>query len=172
MSSRCRTTTQISALALNLGSALATIIANKHALGSFPYPATLTALHYACSWLTVALIYYGGFFERGQVHPSQRGIFMSLVVAWAVCNALSNASLGANSVGFYQLMKVLTTPVIVLVDYLWHRKSVPFGRASLLLLACVGIAAATCSDVEVHARGATLALVSIGTGIVQKMCVP
>jgi hypothetical protein len=65
-------------------------------------------------------------------------------------------------------MKVITTPVVVLIDFLWHGKRVSSGRASLLALACAGIALATVSDVQFNARGASLALASVGTGIVQK----
>lgn len=90
---------QAAALLFNLGSALATIIFNKHALKLFPYPAALTALHYLCSCTSTFALLKAGTFEPGVLLPAHRHQFMILIIAWAVCNALSNASLGANSVG-------------------------------------------------------------------------
>ena len=71
--------------------------------------------------------------------------------------------------GFYQLMKVLTTPIIVLIDRVWHKKRVTAANAILLTLACFGIAVATVSDVQLNLRGSLLALASICAGIVQKV---
>merc|ERR1711988_203882 len=81
------------ALAFNFGSALCTIVANKYALRAFPYPAALTALHYVLSWAAVQIALRMGIFVRGAVQPEQKKLFYSLVLAWATCNALSNASL-------------------------------------------------------------------------------
>lgn len=156
-------------LSFNFISAIVTIVANKTALKLFPFPATLTAVHYISSLAVCVVLHVAGIFPTGSVQPAQRKLFASLVVAWAVCNALSNASLGANSVGFYQLMKVLTTPIIVVIDYLWHSKRVSSGKAMLLALACAGIAVATVSDVQLNLRGTCLALASISTGIIQKV---
>jgi len=160
----------ISALALsfNFGSALCTIVANKYALRAFPYPAALTAVHYTISWLAVSIALRLGAFERGTVQPEQKKLFYSLVVAWATCNALSNASLEANSVGFYQLMKVLTTPIVVFIDFVWHGKVISSGKAAVLALACVGIAVATVSDVQLSLRGTLLAFASVMFGVAQK----
>lgn len=161
---------QIAALALvfNFGSALCTIVANKYALKVFPYPAALTAIHYALSWAAVVIALHLGLFERGTVIHEQRKLFYSLVIAWATCNALSNASLEANSVGFYQLMKVLTTPIVVMVDFVWHGKVISSGKATLLVVACIGIGVATVSDVQLSARGSIIAFASIMFGVAQK----
>ena len=164
------TSTQIAGLALafNFGSALCTIVANKYALRVFPYPAALTAIHYMLSWVAVQLALKLGMFQRGTVTAEQKGLFCSLVVAWATCNALSNASLEANSVGFYQLMKVLTTPIVVFIDYVWHGKVVSSGKAIVLAIACVGIGIATVSDVQVTLRGTLIAGASVMFGVAQK----
>lgn len=168
--SSSQTGCQLVVLSFNFFSAIGTIVANKYALKLFPYPTALTAVHYVASLSVCAVLHACGVFEPVKwVKPEQSRLFVALVIAWAVCNALSNASLGANSVGFYQLMKVLTTPAVALVDYLWHGKRVTGCRAALLACACCGIALATVSDVQLNARGSSLALASISTGIVQKM---
>ena len=62
-----------------------------------------------------------------------------------------------------------STPIIAVVDFLWHGKRVSARGGLLLCLACAGVAAATVSDVQLNARGACLALASVLTGIAQKM---
>ncbi|KAL3928612.1 MAG: hypothetical protein SGPRY_002313, partial [Prymnesium sp.] len=156
------------ALVFNFASALCTIVANKYALKVFPFPAALTAIHYVLSWAAVQLALRLGIFVRGTVPHDQRKLFYSLVVAWATCNALSNASLEANSVGFYQLMKVLTTPIVVFIDFVWHGKVISCGKAAVLALACLGIAVATVSDVQLTLRGSLIALASVMFGVAQK----
>ncbi|KAL1526581.1 hypothetical protein AB1Y20_015288 [Prymnesium parvum] len=156
------------ALLFNFASALCTIVANKYALKVFHYPAALTAIHYSLSWVAVKGAHRLGVFQRGTVPREQKKLFYSLVIAWATCNALSNASLEANSVGFYQLMKVLTTPIVVFIDFVWHGKVISLGKALVLAFACVGIAVATVSDVQLSPRGTLIALASVMFGVAQK----
>ena len=159
---------QGAALSFNFASALFTIMANKYAMEVFPYPAALTAIHYLFSWACVAALHAGGVFARGTVGAEHRRLFYTLIVAWACCNALSNASLSKNSVGFYQLMKVLTTPIVVVVDFVWHGKRTTLGKATLLAIACCGIGVATVQDVKLNLHGSLIAIASVLTGVVQK----
>ena len=65
-------------------------------------------------------------------------------------------------------MKVMTTPIVVLIDFCWHGKLVSRGKAAVLALACAGIAVATVSDVQLSLRGSLLALASVMFGVAQK----
>jgi len=159
---------QALALAFNFVSTLATVMANKYALKVFNYPATLTVLHYMATFVAVRSMRVAGLFSARGVAATERRTFVALVIAWAVCNALSNASLGANSVGFYQLVKVLTTPIIACIDTVLG-KPMTTAQALALGFACCGIAFATVSDVQCNLRGSLLALASVLTGIVQKV---
>ena len=156
-------------LLFNFSSALLTIIVNKYALAVFPHPAALTALHYLISSAFVASLRSAQTFERATVAPRHRAAYLALICIWALCNSLSNASLEANSVGFYSLLKVLVVPIVALLDYLVYAKALPFGKAALLVTACCGVAVATVSDVQLNARGATLAVFSVLSGVGQKM---
>lgn len=76
---------------------------------------------------------------------------------------LRSLSLQYNSLGFYQLMKVLTTPAIVAIQ-LWFFNVPLHPRLRLALLPiCVGVALATVSDVEVNALGTVFALLGIAS---------
>jgi solute carrier family 35 protein E3 len=63
--------------------------------------------------------------------------------SFVVCN---NLSLQYNSVGFYQLMKVLTTPVVVVLQNVVYGIDLPWHLKAALAPVCVGVAMATVND--------------------------
>lgn len=52
---------------------------------------------------------------------------------------LGNLSLTFNSIGFYQLSKVMTTPCVVLINFLLFRKTVSKGMLASILVTCIGV---------------------------------
>lgn len=58
----------------------------------------------------------------------------------------NNLSLQYNSVGFYQLMKVLTTPVVVVLQNAMYGVDLPLNLKLSLVPVCIGVAMATVSD--------------------------
>ena len=156
-------------LAANFASALAVISLNKRAFSFFPFPAALTCLHYLVSWAGVEALHAYGVFEPAPVPPGHARSFYGLVVSWSLCNALSNISLERNSVGFYQLAKLMVTPSLVAFDYVAYGRRVTPLQALALLLACVGVGLASVSDVELHALGAAVATAAVATAAMQKV---
>jgi len=58
----------------------------------------------------------------------------------------NNLSLQYNSVGFYQLMKVLTTPVVVVLQNFMYGVDLPAQLKLALVPVCLGVALATVND--------------------------
>eukprot|EP00927_Polykrikos_kofoidii_P069766 TRINITY_DN65380_c0_g1_i1.p1 TRINITY_DN65380_c0_g1~~TRINITY_DN65380_c0_g1_i1.p1 ORF type:complete len:337 (+),score=44.08 TRINITY_DN65380_c0_g1_i1:129-1139(+) len=157
-------------LALNFGSALVTILVNKLVFGVFPYPGTVTFLHYLTSWAGVVTLRRSGAFEPRKVETEKRA-FYCLLVVWSLCNTFSNGSLEKNSVSFYQMAKISVTPVVVLIDRVAYGKRIGYQQSFALAAMCVGIALATVTDVSITARGCAMATLSVGTGIATKILV-
>lgn len=82
---------------------------------------------------------------------------VATTAVWALHNALSNLSLAKNSVGLYQISKILVTPLIVAIEFAVYGKLPPPRLALPLLGACAGVALATVSDVSFTTRGALCA---------------
>ena len=78
---------------------------------------------------------------------------IGLCAAFVGFVVFNNLSLQFNSVGFYQLMKVLTTPAIVLIQYVLYSVNVHNNLKLALLPVCIGVAMATVSDVEMNFWG-------------------
>lgn len=68
-------------------------------------------------------------------------------IAFVVFN---NLSLQFNTVGIYQLLKVLMTPVVVSLQFCMHGTLLTFWQSVSLVPICVGVAMATVSSLEVN----------------------
>jgi hypothetical protein len=76
--------------------------------------------------------------------------FVGYIVFW-------NLSLQLNSVGFYQLSKILIAPAIILIEAVWFKKVPTRLELAAVALLCIGVTLATVSDSEVSAPWIPLA---------------
>lgn len=88
-----------------------------------------------------------GLFEWKQVTWKQIG---SLAACYALCTPLSNLSLAFNSVGFYQMLKILTTPYVAFVEATFYGAKFSTPIKASLGLVTIGVMLASVNDVEVR----------------------
>lgn len=74
---------------------------------------------------------------------------------------LTNLSLQYNSVAYYQMVKVLTTPIVAVIQYSVFRINMDRKIKLTLGLTCVGVLAATAKEVTVSATGSLIAFLSV-----------
>ena len=74
---------------------------------------------------------------------------------------LTNLSLKTNSVAFYQMAKVLTTPFVGLIQHFVYGIGMRWSVRITLGVACIGVLLATFEEVQVSLIGTTLALASV-----------
>jgi solute carrier family 35 protein E3 len=67
--------------------------------------------------------------------------FVGYIVFW-------NLSLQLNSVGFYQLSKILIAPAIIILEAVWFSKLPSRLELAAVALLCIGVTLATVSDSE------------------------
>lgn len=168
-------------LFLNFISALGVITCNKAVFPFFPYPGLLSTIHYAISSIGMELqwrLQSSPSSSRPKklqntflsiIPPQHRMPFYGLVVSWALCTPLSNGSLQQNSVGFYQMAKILTTPTVVLVNYLVYKELISWKQGGWLCGACIGVGLVTINDFSLTVSGAILALLSVYMTAAQKI---
>jgi len=70
---------------------------------------------------------------------------------------LGNLSLAYNSVGFYQLAKIMTTPCVALLQYLFLGKAVSQLTIGALASVCIGVALTNSNDSSTTSVGASIA---------------
>lgn len=152
---------ECASIAANLVSSICIVFANKWVFSidvegrRFVYGSALTLIHFLATALGLGICIGLGVFRpiRLPLLPvTQLSLFFCGFVV------LTNLSLAENSVGFYQLAKVLTTPTIVLLGYL-RNSTVPSRPILLsLLIICLGVAILSFSDVQLTTLGLFYAL--------------
>jgi solute carrier family 35 protein E3 len=73
---------------------------------------------------------------------------------------LGNWSLALNSVGFYQLAKIMTTPSVVLLNFLLFRRTISSTMLLAIVSVCVGVAMTNTKQAMTNPLGAAVAVVA------------
>jgi solute carrier family 35 protein E3 len=147
-------------MGLNLCSSISIVLVNKWLFNNsgFRFPTFLTMLHFSFTFLGLALCAMVGLFQ-----PKRLELWRVCRLSSAFCGfvVLTNISLQLNSVGFYQVMKVLTTPVIALLELLIYSKVLPGKLVASLTIICAGVAYSSMTDVELNLNGTLVALAGV-----------
>ena len=155
-------TKQISYLIFNFFSTIAVTFINKICFSkvSFGFPAALCNIHFLITFLGVEIMRKLGVFRslyQNQSPSSQPSLrdpnFLAVVVVVGLVTPLNNTSLKLNSVGFYQLFKLLVTPGVVLLEYILDGKVLSGLRTLSLSAVCVFVLISSNADLEFSAYG-------------------
>lgn len=111
----------VGCLALNVVLSIFIVLLNKWIYTHYGFPnVTMTCLHFVSTTLCVSICYRLNVFHRKSLP-----IFDMLPLSLTFCGfvVFTNLSLQANTVGTYQLFKMLTTPVIVVIQTYYYGRS-------------------------------------------------
>jgi solute carrier family 35 protein E3 len=155
---------RISTLGWILGSIFSStsiIILNKHIMDIYRFnsPTFLTAFHMLMTWTLLELLCHLRLIDRATTFPQTARIAFAAVMVGGVI--FMNFNLKMNSVGFYQLSKLLCIPSIVLYELVFHRRRTPFKTLVALAILLVGIALFTVNDVQVNFAGTIIACLAV-----------
>jgi solute carrier family 35 protein E3 len=149
----------IAAMAFNFLSSVGIVAANKQVFrAAFHFATSLTFWHYFVTALGLALLL-------------QVRVFQAKHLDWRKCARLalgnisfvvfSNLSLQHNSVAFYQLMKHLSTPVVLFIEFYFYNQSFDTSLVRSLLIMVAGMVVAFATDFNLNALGTCFALISV-----------
>jgi solute carrier family 35, member E3 len=124
----------------------------------FRYATTLTCVHLLATFLLLLLTARLGVFEIKPL-PLRNVAKLAAGTMGFIC--LTNLSLQHNSVGFFQTMKVLTTPVIVVIEAFLYQKYLDSRLKLALLPVCLGVIATTVTDFRLNFVGAAYATAAV-----------
>lgn len=143
-------------LALNAVSSIGIVFVNKLVFRDygFPYGTLLTTIHFTVTFLLLCVCLGLGVFEFKRVSVVR---MIPLCLSFCGFVALTNMSLVYNSVGFYQLMKVLTTPLLVVLQTLFYDQHFSNKVKVSLAVICVGVIIGTVTDAEANLYGTIIA---------------
>lgn len=106
---------------------------------------SFASFHFACTTLT---LYAASRRAIGMFTPRRAGFIDIMPLSAAMCFnvILPNLSLAYSSVMFYQVARILLTPLVASINYVFYQISIP-KRASLALVpVCVGVGIVTYFD--------------------------
>ena len=108
---------------------------------------TFAAFHFTVTALLLWIISRPSIdiFEAKRINAVQ---LLPLAVTMMLNVILPNASLANSSIQFYQVMRVLLTPCVALLNYLDSRATIPRAAALTLVPICVGVAVVSYCDTQ------------------------
>jgi solute carrier family 35, member E3 len=147
----------------NLVLALVLVYCNKTLFVEYKwtFPTFLTAFHFAATFVAVRLtLWMQGVQET---YPLTIGERLSYGCSLAMAIVFSNLSLMWNSVGFYQLTKLMATPTVAALEYFVLKKPVSLLTAASLVLVIIGIGSTVQQTVSASTMGVFSAVMGIAT---------
>lgn len=111
----------VAGLLVNLLSSICIVFINKWIYVHYGFPnMTLTLVHFVVTWLGLYICQKMDIFSPKSL-PIRRIVWLALSFCGFV--AFTNLSLQNNSIGTYQLAKAMTTPVIILIQTTYYKKT-------------------------------------------------
>ncbi|XP_078798151.1 solute carrier family 35 member E3 isoform X4 [Oryzias latipes] len=111
----------VTCLLVNLLSSICIVFINKWIYVHYGFPnMTLTLVHFLVTWLGLFICQKMDIFSPKSL---QLGRIVWLALSFCGFVAFTNLSLQNNSIGTYQLAKAMTTPVIILIQTTYYKKS-------------------------------------------------
>merc|ERR1719410_1753962 len=139
------------AMALNFCSAVGIIFVNKIIFKQydFQYATFLTACHFVMTFFGLIILSLKPI-SYFIVRPVNISEVIPICLAFCGFVIFNNLSLQTNSVGFYQLMKVMTTPVVGIIQYSVYGVTMHSKLIFALVFVVIGIIVVTCNEVELR----------------------
>lgn len=99
---------------------------------------SFASFHFACTTLT---LYFASRSSIGIFTPRRAKFLDILPLSAAMCFnvVLPNLSLAYSSVTFYQIARILLTPLVASINFIFYRMSLPRAAALTLIPVCLGV---------------------------------
>jgi solute carrier family 35 protein E3 len=146
--------TELVYLTFNFVSTIAVTFINKICFSrvQFGYPAALCNIHFMVTLVGVELLFRAKFFKKIQIQLTDPNVIIIILVVGLV-TPLNNTSLKLNSIGFYQIFKLLVTPVVVALEYILDGKTLSKKRTSCLVAVCLFVLISSGADLNFSPYG-------------------
>ncbi|KAK8182294.1 triose-phosphate transporter family-domain-containing protein [Phyllosticta citribraziliensis] len=119
-----------------------------------------TIWHFTCTAIVLWISTRAPFRAFKPVRVPLRGV-LPICVMFTAYVILGNLSLTYNSIGFYQLAKVMTTPCVVLVTFVIFRTTVTAYRILAILCICAGVILTNGGSAQSNPFGAVIAVMAV-----------
>lgn len=145
---------------LNFCSSTGIVVTNKLVMDrcEFRFATTLTFFHFVATYVLLLVAAAVGVFEKKALPLKETAKLAAGSMGFVV---LTNLSLQYNSVGFYQVMKVMTTPTVVVIEALAYAKVLEAPLRLALVPVCLGVIFTAATDFRLNAVGTAFAVAGV-----------
>ena len=145
--------------ASNILSSIGIIFLNKYIFANCQIRTiTLTAIQMAFTSLGLIICLYLNTFVR---KPAPLLKVLPLSAAFCAFVVCTNLSLELNTIGTYQLFKVLTTPVVALISWQYYKTKYSQMVIATLVPVIVGVCTHSVNDIELTLKGTIVASIGV-----------
>jgi len=143
------------AFAFNVATSVLIVFVNKVLMDprkgyGFVFATTLCALHFLSAAAAVAAAQAAGLASRGRM-PLRDALGFAVVASVSIASL--NVSLLVNSVGFYQVAKLLIIPFVCGVEAVWLGRRFPARVVGAIVVVVAGVAMVTLSELPSFGGG-------------------
>lgn len=150
----------LSCMVLNFFSSTSLVVMNKIAMDKygFKFATTLTCFHLICTFSLLLIASKLGIYE---IKKLPVGDVSKLAAGTMGFICFTNLSLQHNSIGFYQVMKVMTTPTVVIIESLFYQKYLENNLKISLIPVCLGVIITVATDFRLNLIGTGYAVAGV-----------
>eukprot|EP01025_Chloroclados_australasicus_P018707 TRINITY_DN1993_c0_g1_i1.p1 TRINITY_DN1993_c0_g1~~TRINITY_DN1993_c0_g1_i1.p1 ORF type:complete len:380 (+),score=18.70 TRINITY_DN1993_c0_g1_i1:133-1140(+) len=157
---------------LNISSSVLIVFVNKVLMGksgyAFTFASTLCAFHFLSCWMSISTAQRLGWAKRVNI-PVFDAVMFSFVANVSIASL--NLSLMVNSVGFYQIAKLLIIPFVTSIEFVFYKKVFTPQMLLAMMITVLGVAIVTVTDIHVNFTGLIMAAISVvSSGMQQLEC--
>lgn len=158
---------------MNVATSVVIVFVNKALIDpkkghAFTFATTLSALHFLAS---AASLWLQALITRTH-HPKLPwgdNLYFSVIANLSIASL--NVSLLVNTVGFYQIAKLLIIPFVAVMEMVWFQKRFTTAVTLSMVTVAIGVAIVTVTDVSVNTMGMVIAGISVvSSGMQQLLC--
>jgi len=150
----------VAALFLNTASSVGLIFLNKiiFSIYGWNFATSLTTLHFFVNYLACEIIFCFGYATRKWL-PWKEAVPMG--ATWCGSIVFANFSLLANATGYYQAMKLLLAPLLVVWQYMWFGIVTDPRERNALIPLLFGVGLITVHDISPSSIGTIWAVLQL-----------
>lgn len=163
----------VTAWMMNVSSSVLIVFVNKVLMDptkgyGFVFATSLCSLHFFTSGAFVRMSETLGYGQHVSM-PFKDTLYFSLIAGMSIASL--NLSLLTNSVGFYQISKLMIIPFVCFMEAFWMKRKFTLPIIASVLVVIAGVAIVTVTDMSVNPLGLAIAAVSVvSSGMQQMLC--
>lgn len=137
----------------------------------FGYPAYLCLYGFVATFIGAEIMRWFSLVEpiKQQIPTLKDPNFLLLVIVVGLSKTLNNASLKHNSMGFYQIFKLLVTPLVVILEFGLDARVISFQRIVWLSWVCLFVLMSVHGDMQFSMVGAVWASIWVPFAAIYKV---